>query len=95
MIKNLKSFLEDHYSNDIAKLANESPDQRILTIDFVDIDWDNLALAEYLLENPDKLMADTKQALKMMDLPARISVYDIKIQYDNLPQPDFNMFCSE
>ncbi|MDO9516945.1 MAG: hypothetical protein Q7J10_02740 [Methanosarcinaceae archaeon] len=95
MIENLKSFLEDHYLSDIAKLVDKSPDQQILTIDFVDIDWDNLALAEYLLENPENLMADTKQALKMMDLPAGISVYDIKIQYDNLPQPDFNMFCSE
>ena len=95
MIENFKSFLENHYLNDIVKLVDKSPDRRILTIDFVDIDWDNLALAEYLLENPEKLMDYTKQALKLIDLPAGISVDDIKIRYNNLPQPDFKMFCSE
>ena len=95
MIENFKSFLEEHCWTDIVKLADKSPDQQILTINFVDVDWHNLALAEYRLENPEKLMDYTKQALEMMDLPAGISVDDINIRYENLPQPDFKMFCSE
>ena len=90
-----KTFIEQYCLNSMLKSADGSTGQMILTINYLDIDWHNLVLAEYLLENPEKLMDYTKQALEMMDLPAGISVDDINIRYENLPQPDFKMFCSE
>ena len=95
MIEEFKEYIEEYCLNDMLESVDETTDCAKLELFFVDIDYNNLQLAEFLLEKPKELIIRTKKALELIDLPNGMSVDKIKIQYVDLPMPDFNMIDSE
>jgi len=74
-------FLRDFYYNDIISAINEG--KKSISVDFGELDKFNTDLADYLLDNPEEVLAILENVTKQIDLP---SEEQIKIRFINLPE---------
>lgn len=74
-------FLKEYYYDELISAAVEN--KKSLLIDFSILDKFNSELADYLVENPEEVLAIAEEVVKQMDLPTEAK---IRVRLFNLPQ---------
>jgi|YelNatPaOPRAMG01_1025707.scaffolds.fasta_scaffold08474_11 replicative DNA helicase Mcm len=81
IVEKFAEFLKEYYYNDLVSAASEG--KKSLLIDFSILDKFNPELADYLLENPEEVLAAAEDSLKQIDLPGSVK---LRIRIFNLPE---------
>ena len=81
IIDKIVEFLREYYYDEM--IAASSENKKSIIVDFSILDKFNPEFADYLLENPDEVLATTDDAVKRIDLPGEPK---LKIRFFNLPE---------
>jgi len=81
IVEKFAEFLKEYYYNDLVSAASEG--KKSLLIDFSILDKFNPELADFLLENPEEVLAAAEDSLKQIDLPGSVK---LRIRVFNLPE---------
>ena len=81
----LEQFLKTYYWHEIIELSGTYPEQRSLNVSFKRLDNFNSILADMLLNEPDKLLNATTQALQVLDLPNGVILDEANARIINNP----------
>jgi replicative DNA helicase Mcm len=66
-----KEFLTRYYKNDLQVLAMSSKKYKSITVDFKDLQNYSTSIASDLINNPDSVLEDAKDAIPLVDLPVK------------------------
>ncbi|MEM5829804.1 MAG: minichromosome maintenance protein MCM [Candidatus Aenigmatarchaeota archaeon] len=81
IVEKFAEFLKEYFYNELVSATTEG--RKSLLIDFLTLDKFNPELADYLLENPEEVLAAIEDSLKQIDLPGNIN---IRVRFFNLPE---------
>lgn len=83
----IREFYTKNYRKEIAELAQQYPnEQRSLYVDYGDIFRFDRDLAEDFRSQPDHMRELAEEALRLLDLPADVSLAQAHVRVRNLPE---------
>ena len=81
----LGQFLKKYYWNEIIELSGTYPEQRSLNVSFKTLDNFNSALADLLLNDPDSILNEITQAIRVLDMPNGVILDEAQVRIVNNP----------
>lgn len=81
IIEKFSEFLREFYYNELSTAVSEG--KKAVSVDFSQLDKLDTELADYLLENPEEVLALAEDSVKQIDLPGEAK---LKIRFFNLPE---------
>ena len=79
-------FLRKYYNDKILELASKYPEERSLYIDWTDIDRYDSALADMVLEEPNLVLLQADEALRIFDLPTGTTLDKAHFRIAKIPK---------
>jgi len=86
LVERWQEFLKKYYWDEILKLSNAYPEERSLYVSFFDVIKGATELESLLLEEPDVVLRNAREALRRMDLPTGVSLEDAHVRIVGLPE---------
>ena len=85
-VEKWEEFLKKYYNDKILELASKYPEERSLLVDWANIDRYDSSLADTVLENPDRVLWQAKEALAIYDLPTGTTLDKAHFRIIRLPR---------
>src|SRR3990172_2876174 len=82
LLEKFVDFLKEFYQNELALALNEGT--KFIAVDFSQLEKFEVDLADYLLENPEEVLAVAEEAVAQVD--TGLPETKIKIRFYNLPE---------
>lgn len=87
LLTRLVEFYTDYYREDIARLAQQYPnDTTSLWVDYNDVWRFDPDLADDLRDHPEELLEHFEEAVDMVDIPLDVDLSDVTVRVENVEQ---------